>query len=196
VGRLERSKGIVELMDAFERVRARVPGALLVLAGDGEAMRETTARAAGWGGDTAARVLGPIPHEDVARWMGACDLLTLPSVAEGTPNVVLEALASGRPVVATSVGGIPDVLADERTGLLVPPRDASALADALVAALHASWDEDAVRACGPRSWAESARALREVLESVRESPAPAPSARPVRARSSVSRTPARTTPGS
>lgn len=189
VGRLEARKGVFDLLDAFERVRQRVD-ARLVLVGDGVAMPRVGAAA----GRGRIRVVGARPHREVAQWMAACDLLVLPSWMEGTPNVILEALSCGRPVVATGVGGIPDVVADERAGILVPPRDAAALADAIVAALHREWDENAVRACGPRTWAESAAALREVLESVRANRDPARSEAPAEApRWSASRTPARTT---
>jgi len=176
VGRLEPQKGIGELLSAFEGLRARVPRAMLALVGDGVSRDEVRARTAAWG--PSALQLGPLPHEQVAAWMAACDVLTLPSWAEGTPNVVLEALASGRPVVASRVGGIPDVLRDDRAGLLVPPRDARALRDAIAHALHATWDENAVRACGPRSWRESAAALREVLEAVTANRVPGRSAAP------------------
>jgi glycosyltransferase involved in cell wall biosynthesis len=190
VGRVEPQKGIAELVDAFERVRRRVPNTMLVLVGDCAPRSAVLARVARWG--ASVRLLGPLPQQSVASWMGACDVLALPSWAEGTPNVVLEALASGRPVVATRVGGIPDVLNDDRAGLLVPPRDVRSLADALVSALHAAWDENAVRACGPRSWQDSAAALREVLDAIRERPALAPSGAPAPARPWASRTPGRT----
>jgi glycosyltransferase involved in cell wall biosynthesis len=190
VGRLEPQKGIRELLGAFNRVHARIPRAMLALVGDGVSREEVRARTAPLG--QAVRVLGPLPQAQVAAWMGACDVLTLPSWAEGMPNVVLEALASGRPVVATRVGGIPDALRDDRAGLLVPPRDAAALADALVHALHTTWDEDAVRACGPRPWRESAAALREVLESVTANRTPARSVAPSSATRSASQMPART----
>jgi glycosyltransferase involved in cell wall biosynthesis len=178
VGRLEPQKGIRELLDAFECVRARMPGATLVLVGDGVSAAEVRARVARWGkgegqsagngeGNAAARVVGPRSPADVARWMAACDVLALPSWAEGTPNVVLEALASGRPVVATRVGGIPDLLRDPRSGLMVPPRDAPALANALAWALARPWDEAGVlasgRACGIASWGESAAHLADIL---------------------------------
>jgi glycosyltransferase involved in cell wall biosynthesis len=89
---------------------------------------------------------------------------------EGTPNVVLEALASGRPAVATAVGGIPDVLADPRSGVLVPPRDPSALASGIASVLArlaaGEFPAESVRACGPASWRESAAALFDVLRGI------------------------------
>jgi teichuronic acid biosynthesis glycosyltransferase TuaC len=162
VGRLEPQKGIGELLAAFEGVRARLPKATLVTIGDGVSRLDACARAAGWG-PGAARMLGPIPHAEVAAWMGACNLLALPSWAEGTPNVVLEALASGRPVVATSVGGIPDVICSPRVGRLVPPKNAEALRDALCGALSEVWDEGAIRTFGPPTWPASALELWRVV---------------------------------
>jgi len=174
VGRLEPQKGVGELLDAFERVRRQVPRAMLALIGSGVSEGDTRARIGTFPVGTA-RALGPLPHHEVASWMGASDVLALPSWAEGTPNVVLEALASGRPVVATAVGGIPDLLADRRAGILVPPKDAPTLASALCAALCREWSEQDVRACGPASWSQSAAALYEVL--LRASALPSPQRR-------------------
>jgi glycosyltransferase involved in cell wall biosynthesis len=162
VGRVEPQKGVGELLAAFDRLRARLPRAKLVMIGDGPAagaVRDHARRL----GDGAVLLLGPRPHSEVARWMGASDLLALPSWAEGTPNVVLESLASGRPVVATPVGGIAEVLSDPAAGVLVPPRDAAALAGALEHALRADWDPRQVSARGPWSWSESAAALKDVF---------------------------------
>jgi teichuronic acid biosynthesis glycosyltransferase TuaC len=163
VGRLEPEKGLLDLLDAFDAVLAKVPDVQLVLVGDGVSIGHARARASRCK-PGALRVMGALPHGEVAAWIGACDALTLPSWAEGTPNVVLEALASGRPVVATTVGGIPDLIADERCGLLVPPRDPHALADAITRALARRWDADVIRTFGPASWHQSASALRNVLE--------------------------------
>jgi len=177
VGRVEPRKGFGELLDAFDAVRARVPRAVLVAIGDGVSLESSRARVARWP-HGAARLLGARPQAEVAEWLGACDVLALPSWSEGMPNVVLEALASGRPVVATSVGGIPDALMHPSAGLVVPPRDAPALADALGAALARDWDPQAVRRCGPPSWDASAGGLyRVLLEAVRggaRAPARAP----------------------
>jgi glycosyltransferase involved in cell wall biosynthesis len=90
--------------------------------------------------------LGPLPQKTVADWIAASDLLCLCSHSEGSPNVVVEALASGVPVVATCVGGVPDLVADGVNGLLVPPADPLALADALDAARVRAWDAPAIAA--------------------------------------------------
>jgi glycosyltransferase involved in cell wall biosynthesis len=78
--------------------------------------------------------------------------------------VVLEALACGRPVVATSVGGIPEILSEE-CGCLVPPRDSGALARALASVLGRSWDANAISEHGSRSWEAVAAELLEIFES-------------------------------
>ena len=105
VGRLEPQKGIGELLDAVPLVRARFPRAVFVLVGEVVA-KENVARASLLS-PGAIVTPGVRPLKEVADWLTACDVFTLPSWMEGTPNVVLEALASGRPVVATNVGGIP-----------------------------------------------------------------------------------------
>ena len=91
-------------------------------------------------------------------------MLTLPSHHEGTPNVVLEALGSGRRVVATNVGGIPALLDDPRKGELVPPRDAATLSSALERAARERYDPDEVaRSSGVYGWDENARRILKVI---------------------------------
>jgi len=84
---------------------------------------------------------------------------------EGYPNVVVEALASGRPVVATNVGGIPEILSNEY-GCLVLPRDPSTLAVALASVLDKTWDANAISAHGSRTWKAVASELFEIFESL------------------------------
>jgi glycosyltransferase involved in cell wall biosynthesis len=161
VGRLEPAKGTGDLLAAFQQLAATRPDPVLALVGDGVDAGRCRAAATSLPG----RILVPGPRslDEVAAWMAACDLLVLPSWNEGTPNVILEALASGRRVVATRVGGIPDVVTSPALGELVPARDPVALARALEQALAQPYDAAAVAAAAPGGWEESAAHLYQVL---------------------------------
>ncbi|HTE51910.1 MAG TPA: glycosyltransferase [Kofleriaceae bacterium] len=170
VGHLKESKGVVDLGHAYaalvaERASADRPDAELVVVGDGDARGAMEAAAAGAPG---LRLVGAVPHDQVPRWMAAADVVVLPSWNEGTPNVVIEALASGRRVVATDVGGIPDLVTSPLFGELVPARQPAALAAAMSRALDTPYDADAVAAAAATgSWSESAARLLAVLEEAR-----------------------------
>ena len=162
VGNLKESKGVLDLAAAFERIAADRPDVHLAIVGGGEARGALEALSARW--PDRITLAGARPLSEVPVWMAACDLLTLPSWAEGTPNVVLEALASGRRVVASDVGGIPDLVTDPLLGELVPPREPSALAAALDRASSLAYDPDEVAKLGARGgWTESAARLHAVL---------------------------------
>jgi glycosyltransferase involved in cell wall biosynthesis len=96
--------------------------------------------------------------------MTAGNLFALPSYSEGYPNVLVEALACGRPIVATRVGGIPEIV-DDSTGVLIEPRDDAALERALVAVLDRNWDETRLSRRFSRDWAAVAAETRAVCES-------------------------------
>jgi teichuronic acid biosynthesis glycosyltransferase TuaC len=162
VGNLKETKGVLDLAAAFERIGAAHPSIHLAVVGGGEARAALDALASRWPGRVT--LAGPRPLAEIPTWMAACDVLTLPSWAEGTPNVVLEALASGRRVVASSVGGIPDLITSDAFGELVPARDPAALAIALGRAALADYDADALaRRAARGGWAESAAQLAAVL---------------------------------
>jgi glycosyltransferase involved in cell wall biosynthesis len=161
VGHITKPKGAFDLVSAFRSARPRLRGARLVLVGDGAGLGECRNLARDCG--DAISFVGAQPHDRIPDWLAACNVLALPSWNEGMPNVVLEALASGRRVVATRVGGIPDVLTEE-LGQLVPPRDLTALAAALEAALSTNYDPWLVSAALKRpDWEGSARLLHESL---------------------------------
>jgi sugar transferase (PEP-CTERM/EpsH1 system associated) len=134
VARLHRQKGLGDLLTAVAWVRERVPDVRLLLIGEGELRDELEAQARALGLSGAVIFAGT--RTDVAEIVAALDIFVLPSLWEGTSNAVLEAMAAGLPIVATAVGGTPEVVVDGVTGLLVPPRDPSALAGALVTLLH------------------------------------------------------------
>lgn len=131
VGALERYKGVDVLVDAWARVAAARPSARLVVIGAGtweRRMRRAIERA-GVGG--SIDLTGVLDAAGVRAALDASSALVLPSRAEGYGRVILEAFARGRPVIASSVGGISDIVDHGRTGLLVPPGDADVLAGAV-----------------------------------------------------------------
>jgi len=119
-------------------------------------------------GNGRSRLVGVQLHRDIPKWMNACDVLCLPSLSEGLPNVALEAMACGLPVVASRVGGVPEIVEHGVNGLLVPPADSHALAAALREALTRRWDRCAIRRSVERfDWDSGARTVVSTLEGVR-----------------------------
>ena len=133
VGRLQPVKDQANLIRAFRRVRLSVPEAVLVLIGDGPLRRELEAAAAAEGVADATRFLGD--RSDVPRLLQGLDVFALSSVSEGYSIALLEACAAQLPIVATDVGGNAEIVRDRSNGLLVPARDADALAAALTGLL-------------------------------------------------------------
>lgn len=161
VGHIELHKGALDLIRAFAPLARRKDVSLIML-GDGERITECRALARELG--VPVEILGPRPHDEVPSWLAACDVLALPSWNEGTPNVVLEALACGRRVVATRVGGTPNVVRSEILGTLVPPRDPTALTAALETAVSTPYDPNSVsQALDAPDWRGSARRLHDSL---------------------------------
>jgi glycosyltransferase involved in cell wall biosynthesis len=162
VGRLQEDKGVLDLLEAFTALARLRSDVRLVLVGHGTA-RPVCERAASALGERIV-LAGSRPLDEVSRWMAAADAVVLPSWAEGTPNVVLEALACGRRVVATGVGGTPDVVTGPELGELVPPREPAVLAAALQRAVDARYAPQDVALAGARhDWDESARLLEASL---------------------------------
>jgi len=124
---LVRRKGVDVLLEAARLLAERGLRPLVWIAGDGPERKVLEARAAGL--HTQVRFLGR--RSDVADLLAACDVFVLPSRREGLGVAALEAMTVGRPVVASAVGGLRDVVVDDRSGLLVPPEDPAALAEAL-----------------------------------------------------------------
>jgi glycosyltransferase involved in cell wall biosynthesis len=133
-GGIAPQKGVHHLIAAFDALAPAFPGARLVIAGAvlnrryAASLRQEVGRR-GLAG--RVRFTAHLPQQLLATRMREAAVLALPSLSEGLPRVVLEAMAAGCPVVATRVGGIPEVIEDGRTGLLVPPGDEGSLSDAL-----------------------------------------------------------------
>ncbi len=134
MGEVGQRKGTWDLVAAIPKVRARVPTARFRIGGNGDLDRLRSTIAAQGLGD-AVEVLGWVSGPDKLAAFASADILCLPSYQEGLPMSILEAMGCGLPVVATPIAGVPEAVRDQETGLLVPPGDVDALADALVALL-------------------------------------------------------------
>lgn len=135
IGRVTRDKGLMELADAFSRVKAADPEAYLVVVGPTEPKRDPLPLALlqALESDERIRMTGYDPEPE--KYLAMADLLCLPSYREGFGNVVIEAGALGVPTVGTRINGLRDAVVDGVTGLLVPPKNAAALAEALASLL-------------------------------------------------------------
>jgi glycosyltransferase involved in cell wall biosynthesis len=127
--RLEEQKGHVVLLEALAELRRRGLDFVVALAGEGSLRESLERRVAGLGLTDCVRFLGMV--EEIGPLLAAADGIVMPSRWEGLPLTLLEALARARPVVASAVGGIPEVIEDRISGRLVPPGDIAALAEAL-----------------------------------------------------------------
>jgi glycosyltransferase involved in cell wall biosynthesis len=134
VGTLDARKNVVRLADAF----ARLGGGSLAFVGDGPLRQRLQGR-------PGVRVVGRVPHEEIADWLGACDVLCQPSLIEPFGQALLEAMASERPVVATRIGGPPEFVIPG-TGVLVDPASVDSIAAGLRAAVELPVPNAAARA--------------------------------------------------
>lgn len=134
ITRLVWKRGHEELLKAAALITRAEPAAKLLVVGDGPLRGSLEAQARSLGLNGGVRFLGAVPQ--AARLLPHFDVFVLSSVWEGMSNGLLEAMAAGRPVVATRVGGNPEVVVDGESGLLVPPKDPQALADAVLRLLR------------------------------------------------------------
>jgi teichuronic acid biosynthesis glycosyltransferase TuaC len=181
VGTLAPRKGFHLVMEAIAKLGGRWPTLrFAIIGGDGAEgamgaeLRQLAVRL-----KIADRVVfaGSAKREELAAWYGAADLFVLATAHEGCPNVVLEALACGTPVVATPVGSIPELLDSPEVGVLVE-RTADSIAAGIDAALHRGWDRDRVRArVADRTWSAVGREVAEELQAAVTAPHPRPLSR-------------------
>lgn len=165
ISRFSHEKGVNHLVKALSILGSSDVELLLIGHGPLEAYIRRIASESGVA--DRVRFIGKVPHEDLNDWYNAADLFCLPSLWEGCPNVVIESLASGTPVVATSVGGVPDLIPDFAYGILSPPGDPAALAEKLKEAFRRQWDRQRISTFGrSRSWDNVASQVLNIYESL------------------------------
>ena len=157
IGSQDEVKGTKYLIEAFGMLLKRQKSPLLlILIGDGPLRKSLMSMSKNLGISKSVVFLGRRPHGEIPLWLNAADVFCLPSLREGQPNVVLEALACGIPVVASNVGAIPEMIRDN--GRLSPPADSRSLCENLEFCLSNIWDREAFRRTVECfSWTECAR---------------------------------------
>jgi glycosyltransferase involved in cell wall biosynthesis len=164
VAMLRPGKGLEYLLQAVAKMRSRTPVARVLIVGDGEERPKLETLVAALGLTEVVRFVGV--RSDVPGLLAAADVYVHPSLSEALPISVLEAMAVGLPVVASSVGGIPEIVADEQTGMLVPPAHADQLAAAMLRLLDPGLR--ATMGAAGRAWVETHATTRGWLESHRD----------------------------
>lgn len=174
IGRFVRWKGFDDLIASVEDARRQMPAVKLVLVGDGDLRDELEVQASRTG-DAAVSFAGMATREEVSAYLSIADVVAVPSVhadgfVDGQPNVALEAMAAGKPLVVTNVGGLPALVQDEECGLIVDERDREALTEAIVALARAPERRAAMGAAGRArvedelNWDAYAKRLVDVYE--------------------------------
>jgi glycosyltransferase involved in cell wall biosynthesis len=141
IGRLVEKKGFVYLIEASRILKARGRSMTVRIVGGGDQRSALEAEIARAGLQGTVQLTGPMPQEDLFALYESASVFALPCVVtnngdrDGIPNVLVEAMRMGVPVISTAISGIPELVIDGKTGLLVPPRDPHALADAIAALL-------------------------------------------------------------
>jgi teichuronic acid biosynthesis glycosyltransferase TuaC len=166
VGNLVDLKGFDILIRSIKKLRD-VDGyhdLMLIIAGEGDQREHLEGMIDAFRLTGIVSLKGNIPHKELCQWYNAADLFCLASSREGWPNVILESLACGTPVVATNVGGIPEILTSRHVGLICD-RDEKSIAETIQSALFQSWDHELiVRHANNHTWEQAALSVYRVLE--------------------------------
>jgi teichuronic acid biosynthesis glycosyltransferase TuaC len=172
VGRLDQNKGQWLILEALKKIgldELRQRQIKLALIGEGEDAEKLRATSRAAGLDDIVHFAGQLHPEKICTWYNAAKVKILASRREGSPNVVLEALACGTPVVASRAGRNAIVIQTGKHGLLFPPEDADALQTAMLQALHHEWEHEEIARYGSqRDWATVAREVATVLQLARK----------------------------
>jgi teichuronic acid biosynthesis glycosyltransferase TuaC len=131
VGNLIKTKGVFELLKSFAKLASSHQNLYLIMVGTGSEQKKIENFIASATLEKRIFMTGGVPHGKVSGWLNAADIFVLPTYSEGLPNALLEAIACGLPVVATRAGGIPEVVEDGKSGILINPRDCDSLSAAI-----------------------------------------------------------------
>jgi len=168
IANLEEYKGQKYLIEAINLVLAKRNDAILYIVGEGSLFKELQLLIENsLCKEDIVLAGGNRPAEEIPLWMNACDVFILPSLSEGNPTVMFEALGCGKPFIGTNVGGIPEIIINDKLGILVEPKDANGLAEAILKASNTKWDAEYIQDYAGRfTWEKIAEKIVEVYNEV------------------------------
>ncbi|SDK51095.1 glycosyltransferase family 4 protein [Methanoculleus thermophilus] len=167
VGNLEPVKGQRYLVEAVQRIIRERKNILCVIVGAGKVRTALERQIRSLGLEDYILLAGGKPHDEIPLWMNACDLFVLPSLRESFGVVQIEAMACGKPVVATRNGGSEEVVISDKYGLLVEPADPEDLAEKILVALDREWDREAILAYAERfTWENIVKDILKIYRSL------------------------------
>jgi len=165
IGSVIKTKGIFELIDAIALLKKQNCTINLNLLGAGAQMKDLEERISQLGVADSVNLVGPIPHDSLMNFIHDSDALILPSYREGVPNVVMESLSTGTPVIVTKVGGIPEVVQEKTNGVFINALSGEGVKEAILKAKNTEWQSDAIRASiSHLTWANTAQHIQSLLE--------------------------------
>jgi glycosyltransferase involved in cell wall biosynthesis len=160
-------KGHKYLIGAMEKVVKQRKDVLCIIVGNGKLKNKIEKQIRNLNLENFIKLVGTKPHNEIPLWMNACDIFVLPSLSESFGIVQIEAMASGKPVVATRNGGSEEIIINDRLGILVESKDPDGLAQAIMRALETEWDEKYIREYAEQfTWDNNAKQTMRVYESV------------------------------
>ncbi|WP_175060116.1 glycosyltransferase [Thermococcus sp. 2319x1] len=167
LGALIERKGFHYLIEGMAKVVKERDSVLCFIGGSGPLKDKLEKQIHHLNLQNYVKLLGFVPDEELAYWMNAADLFVLPSLSEGNPTVMFEALGVGLPFVGTAVGGVPEIITSEDYGLLCPPADPECLAEKILIALDKEWDREKIRKYAEQfTWENIAMKTLEVYKEV------------------------------
>jgi len=165
IGNLKKTKGVTELLESFNTIHKKHPQLSLSFAGEGEMRNLLQQKITEYQLADKVNLLGSISHHLLPKLIQEAKLLILPSYNEGVPNVILESLACGTPVVATAVGGIPEIITNGTSGILIDSPNPQDITSGLEKALNQSWDRLSIaKSAKCFDWQENINKLSKLLQ--------------------------------
>jgi len=170
VGNLTDAKGHIYLINAMPLVLRKRKDVLLIIVGSGPLKELLQSMVKKYGIEDYVMLVEGRRHEEIPLWMNASDIFVLPSLQEGFPTVIPEAMACGKPIVATRVGGVPEAIVSSDLGILVEPKNGEALASGILEALEKDWDTDTILKHAKKySWSELVKQILLVYQKALQS---------------------------